>query len=89
MLRIDRKKLNAAIFAFRECAGSAVDTEGNKILWDCDCREAEKAILGALSIVGPGVCTASDVYFLTGVGRGDVTSFPPHPQPSLGQHEAS
>lgn len=66
MIRIPRKQLNAAIEALMIAAVQARNTNGLRILYQITPKQAEAAVLGALSILAPhgGPCTAADVVFV-------------------------
>jgi len=79
MIRVPRRELEVAIDALLGCASAATDLNGLKIKFLLSRDDAEKAVLGALSIVGPvyGPVTAADVYFVKGYGL-DYQEWPPH-----------
>jgi len=81
MLRIDRAVLDKAVLAFMECAMTAKDTSGLRVVFPVDLRQAEASVLAALSAVAPngGPVVASDVYFMQGIGD-KLIQFPLRPE---------
>lgn len=78
MIRIPAEILSKATLAIQECAANATDVSGRRIIFSLDEREAEAAILGALSIVAPlgGPCTNSGTQFVQESNDGRFIYFP-------------
>jgi len=79
MMRVPRKELNEAIKSLLIACARCTDTQGLKVVFTPEPEQAETALLAAMSMLAHprGPVTPADVYFLTGFGTDQSTSWPP------------